>query len=312
MAKISVVGSINIDLVIRTEKKPEIGETVLGNSFRMYPGGKGANQAITIARLGGAVQMFGCVGDDPNAEPMKDNLQTNGVIIDNIKKISGVSTGTAVITLVDGDNFIIVDKGANQFVDRTYIDTVLPNLLSSEYVLMQNEIPIDTVEYVAKLCSNNSIPVVINPAPYVKMKQRIFEYVNYFTPNEQEAFLMFGPYDNLEDLLFDYPGKVIVTLGERGVAYSNGKKIVSVPVVDKVKVVDTTGAGDVFSGALVKFLCDGFHLKDAVEMAQRASSFSVEKYGAQEGMLTLEEFQRRISVKQSRTKNLYNNEDLHS
>jgi ribokinase len=294
MNRISVIGSINVDLVVEAQKRPIKGETIFGDGFSIVPGGKGANQAVAIARLGGEVNMFGCVGDDVYADAMIKNLNDKGVDISYVKKIDNVSTGVAVITVAENDNSIIVVKGANDCVDIEYIESIKDELLKSDYVLMQYEIPLDTVEYIVNLCHENDIKIIINPAPIAEISWETIEKADYITPNEHEAVLMFEGMKDIEEILRKYPEKIIVTLGEKGASYFNGKEVVNVPIIDDVKVIDTTGAGDTFSGALVKFLADGMDMEKAMKFSQCASGISVEKFGAQGGMPTMEEVEDRM------------------
>lgn len=294
MNRISVIGSINVDIVVEAQKRPIKGETIFGDAFSIVPGGKGANQAVSIARLGGNVRMFGCVGDDVYADAMIHNLRDNGVDVTNVKKMDNVSTGVAVITVAENDNSIIVVKGANDCVDLEYVKSLKDEILKSDFVLMQYEIPLKTVEYIIDLCHENGIRVIINPAPIADIGAEYIEKADYITPNEHEAVLMFEGMENIEEILKKYPEKIIVTLGEKGASYFNGKEVVNVPIIDGVKVVDTTGAGDTFSGALVKFLADGMDIEKAMEFAQCASGMSVERFGAQGGMPTLEEVEARM------------------
>lgn len=293
---ISVVGSINADFVINAQRRPSIGETVFGEDFHIYPGGKGANQAVAIAKLGGNVQFFGCVGDDVYAKLMIDNLKKHGINTDYVQSVKSVSTGVAVITLADGDNSIIVVKGANEHVDIEYIDRIKPKLIESEYVLLQNEIPFQTVEYVVELCYKEGIHVILNPAPACELKDGLIEKIKYITPNEHEALMLLRGYSSLDALLQEYPEKIIVTLGARGAAYYDGQNMMSVPAMPHVRVVDTTGAGDTFSGAFIKAISDGTDIKAAIEFAQCASGMSIEKRGAQEGMPTLLEVRKRCQI----------------
>lgn len=294
MRRISVIGSINVDMVIKASKRPLKGETILGDEFSIHPGGKGTNQAVAIARLGGNVKMFGCVGDDVYADEMIRNLETNGVDTRHIKKCKGISTGVASITVAENDNSIIVVKGANDLVDIDYINSIKDEILKSDYVLLQYEIPISTVEYVVDLCSKKNIKIIINPAPIADVSKETLEKADYITPNEHEAALMFKNVRSIDQILKNYPKKIIVTLGKQGASYFDGNTIVNIPVFNKgVKVVDTTGAGDTFSGAFVRSLAEDMDIKEAVEFAQYASGISIEKFGAQEGMPKLEEVIKR-------------------
>jgi len=294
MSKISVVGSINVDLVVKTKKRPLKGETVFGDKFSVKPGGKGANQAVAIARLGGKVKMFGCIGDDIYSNIMIENLKKNNVNTENIKSIKNTSTGVASITVSENDNSIIVVKGANEYVDLNYIKSVEDEILKSDLVLMQYEIPIETVEYIVELCYKNNIITVVNPAPIKKIDVKVFGMVNYMTPNEHEALKMFQEIEDIEELLKKYPEKIIVTLGEKGVIYHDGASIKKIEANKNLNIVDTTGAGDTFSGAFVKAISEKMNIEEAVKFAQFASGMSIEKFGAQEGMPTLKELTERM------------------
>jgi ribokinase len=293
MSLISVVGSINMDLVVTSNKRPGKGETIIGNEFRVIPGGKGANQAVAISRLGGKVQMFGCVGDDNYGKIAIQNLKDNGVFVDFLKPVSEVTTGVAVITVSENDNSIVIVTGANAYSNKDYIDSIKDKLLSSDLVLLQNEIPFDTVDYVIRLCHSNGIPVILNPAPAVPVQQELIDMVQYIVPNEHEVATTFQTDMDMNDILFRYPNKLIVTLGKNGVAYSDGKSIVNVPAI-KAERVDTTGAGDTFLGAFAKSISDSTDIHEAITFAQYASGISIEKFGAQGGMPFLQEVNERI------------------
>ena len=190
--KISVVGSINMDQTVTAERIPLKGETLQGDTLSYIPGGKGANQAVAMARLGADIEMFGCVGDDSNGQALIDNLAKNGVKTGNIKKLAGVPTGLAIITVGENDNTIIVVAGANSKVDCEYIDSIKGELLKSDYVVMQHEIPAETVEYVVNICYENGIKVVLNPAPAREVKKEVLDKITWLTPNEHEAKILFG------------------------------------------------------------------------------------------------------------------------
>jgi len=297
MSRISVVGSINVDLVVKTKKRPMKGETVFGEKFTLKPGGKGANQAVAISRLEGKVKMFGCVGDDIYSNMMLENLKTNNVNTKNIKKIKNISTGIASITVSENDNSIIVVKGANDYVDIEYIKSVEDEILKSDYILMQNEIPIDTIKYVVSLCLKNNIISIVNPAPAEKMDFKTLEMIDYLTPNEHEALKIIEGINEVDEILKKYPKKIIVTLGEKGVKYYDGKYIKNVPANRNINIVDTTGAGDTFSGAFVKAISEKMNIEESVKFAQVASGMAIEKFGAQEGMPTLKELESRMKIK---------------
>lgn len=289
MKKLAVVGSINIDQTVTAERIPLKGETLPGGDLRYIPGGKGANQAVAMAKLGAQVEMFGCVGDDENGRKMVANLSANGVETSHIKVAAGVPTGIAIITVGENDNTIIVVEGANGLVDRAYIDSVKDVLLSYDMVALQHEIPLDTVHYVVDLCAEHGIPVLLNPAPAAGVPMDVIEKVTYLTPNEHEAVLIFGKERSTEELLKAYPEKLIITQGSRGVSVGlAGGQVLNVPA-RKAEVVDTTGAGDTLNGAFCVKVVQGCGIVEALEYANAASSLSIGKFGAQSGMPTAEE-----------------------
>ena len=184
-----------------------------------------------MARLGADVAMFGCVGDDDNGRKMVENLIANGVKADQVRTVKGVPTGIAIITIGDNDNTIIVVAGANSKVDRAYVDSVKEDLLGYDMVVLQHEIPLDTVHYIVDLCSEHNIPVVLNPAPAAAVPAEIIEKVTWLTPNEHEAVLIFGEDKTAEELLRMYPGKLLITQGSRGVSVGlSSEEILTVPV----------------------------------------------------------------------------------
>lgn len=287
--KIAVVGSINTDQTVVADRIPLKGETLFGSSINYIPGGKGANQAVAMAKLGADVTMFGCVGDDDNGQKMIANLKNNNINTNYINIVKGVPTGIAIITLGDNDNTIVVLKGANGCVDIKYVDSIKDELLKQDMVVLQHEIPLETVHYVIELCSKNNIKTVLNPAPAANVPMEIIDKVTYLTPNEHEVGLIFGKDKTLEELLKKYPKKLIVTLGSDGVITAlNDHEILKVPV-RKTTVVDTTGAGDTLNGAFSVRICMGDEIGDALKYANVAASLSIEKLGAQSGMPTNEE-----------------------
>jgi len=291
--KLGVVGSINIDMRLCAERIPSRGETVKGDSIHYAPGGKGANQAVAMARLGGEVIMLGMVGNDAYGADMLQNMKNQGVNTDCVQTAEGVPTGLAVITVDSGDNTIVVIGGANECVDRAYIDSVADSLKECEYVLLQHEIPQDTVEYVIDFCFENGIRTILNPAPVRAVKPEYIDKVTYITPNEHEAQILFGNGD-ISDMLKKYPEKLIVTQGSRGVSFADmSGRVINVAPVD-ARVVDTTGAGDTLNGAFAVALSMGRSVNDALEFANIAAGISIEKEGAQGGMPTLDEVLKRL------------------
>lgn len=292
--KLAVVGSINMDMTVTAERIPLKGETLMGDSISYIPGGKGANQAVAMAKLGAEVEMFGCVGDDNNGQKMLDNLKQVGVKTDHIKVLENVPTGIAMITVGENDNTIIVVPGANDKVDKAYLDSIKEVLETYDMVVLQHEIPLETVHYIVEFCSEKKIPVVLNPAPAAAVPMEIIEKVTYVTPNEHEAVLIFGRELSTDELLKKYPEKLVITQGSRGVStcLANGE-LLTVPA-RPAKVADTTGAGDTLNGAFSVQIANGVDMKSALTYANTAASMSTEKFGAQSGMPTSEEVEKEL------------------
>lgn len=287
--KVAVIGSSSMDFVVTTSIRPDKGETVLGESFKVVPGGKGANQAVAAARLGANVSMISCVGDDYYGQVILDNFKQNGVLIDNVEPITGGQSGTAHIQIADGDNSIIVVKGANNAVTPAYVEQALETIKTSDIVITQHEIPMETVDYVSQVCEQYGVPLLLNPAPAAPLTAEILERVTYLTPNEHEAIELFEG-KNLSEVLRRYPNKLFITEGEKGVRYFNGNEEVLVPTYT-VQAVDTTGAGDTFNAAFAVALAEGKEIIQALKFANRAASLSVTKFGAQGGMPTRQQLE---------------------
>ena len=289
MGKIGVVGSINMDMTVKAERIPLKGETVKGWELKYIPGGKGANQAVAMAKLGAKVEMFGCVGDDTAGASLIKNLQETGVETKCIKTVAGIPTGLAMITVGNNDNTIVVVAGTNDCVDIDYVDGVKDSLLECEIVLLQHEIPQETVGYVTRLCTKNGVKVILNPGPARPVKQEILEKVTYLTPNEHEAVILFGENVSFEDMMKKYPEKLVITQGSRGVStcLKNGE-VVLIPARES-NVVDTTGAGDTLNGAFTVAITEGMDIKKALAFANTAAGLSTEKFGAQGGMPSRDE-----------------------
>lgn len=292
MGKIGVVGSINMDMTVKTERIPLKGETLKGEDLKYIPGGKGANQAVAAARLGADVEMFGCVGDDSAGESLVKNLQEQGVKTEHIRTVPGIPTGLAMITVGDRDNTVIVVAGTNNCVDINYINEVRDAILECEIVLLQHEIPQETIEYVIDLCADNGVKVVLNPGPARPARKEILEKVTYLTPNEHETVILFGKEKSFEELMKAYPEKLVITQGSRGVStcLKSGETVL-IPA-RKVNVVDTTGAGDTLNGAFTVAVTEGKSITDALVFANAAAGLSTEKFGAQGGMPTYEEVKK--------------------
>lgn len=293
MRNICVIGSCSMDLVVTSDKRPTAGETVLGTSFQTVPGGKGANQAVAAARLGANVFMVGKVGDDHYGTAILDNLKANGVRTDYMEPVTHKESGTAHIVLAEGDNSIVVVKGANDDIIPSYAIDALEQIEKIDMVLIQQEIPEETVDEVCRYCHSHDIPIMLNPAPARPLKQETIDHATYLTPNEHEASILF-PELTVSEALALYPAKLFITEGKQGVRYSAGSKERLIPSFP-VEPVDTTGAGDTFNAAFAVALAEGKDIEAALGFANRAASLSVCSFGAQGGMPTRKEVEELLS-----------------
>ncbi|MDQ0169523.1 ribokinase [Paenibacillus tundrae] len=292
MAKICVIGSSSMDLVVTSSRRPGAGETVLGESFKTVPGGKGANQAVAAARLGAEVYMIGRVGEDTFGTDILNNFEANGVNTQNVKPVTHLESGTAHIILAEGDNSIVVVEAANREVTPAYVDEAVDVIRNADIVLIQQEIPEETVVHVSALCAKFGTPLLLNPAPARMISQEVIDNASYITPNEHEAEILFQGVSPAESLR-QYPNKLFITEGSKGVRYFDGEQEVLVPTY-QVKAVDTTGAGDTFNAAFAVALAEGKPLQDSIRFANRAASLSVTKFGAQGGMPTRAEVEESL------------------
>jgi len=283
---ITVIGSINMDLVTIASRFPSQGETILGEAFHLVPGGKGANQAVAAARLGAEVHIIGAVGTDAFGTELLRSLEREGVHIDNVKQVTHKGTGIASITISEQDNRIIVVPGANHALCPDDVEQCEKIIASSNVCVLQLEIPLSVVERAVFLAKKHGVRVILNPAPAHPLPQKLIEQVDFLTPNEHEREILFQQVDANA-----FADKVIVTEGARGVTIWKGGKQMLIPSF-RVPVVDTTGAGDTFNGALAVALSKGMSLEDACRFANAAAALSVTKLGAQGGMPTEGEVER--------------------
>lgn len=277
---ITVVGSINMDLVVRANRFPKQGETALGDLYTTIPGGKGANQAVAAARLGEAVQMIGAVGTDAFGDELLKGLASENIDIGMVKRVDGTS-GIANILLSEGDNRIIVVPGANHAIEAHELEALESKLSASDIVILQLELPIPVVQKTLEICHKHNVPTILNPAPADAYTKELLPYATYLTPNETEAEEIFGA--GWEQSIEQYPNRLIVTLGKKGARYFDGRKHVLVEGFE-TQAIDTTGAGDTFNGAFAVALVENMPFEEAVRYANAAASLSVEKFGAQGGM----------------------------
>ena len=279
MKKITVIGSINMDLVTQTNSVPKMGETVMGQSFFTIPGGKGANQAVAAAKLGADVTMIGLVGDDAFGREYIDYLITQRVDVNHVQPVAHEKTGIASILLSGGDNSIIVVPGANHRLTAELVEKHEDVIANSDLLLLQLEIPMESVEKAAELAKKHGVKVVLNPAPFQRLSKTLLENVDYITPNEHEADLLMKEAEEPNLFL----NKLVVTRGSQGVSYIENNQDVYVDSY-KVDVVDSTGAGDTFNGAFAVALLEGKQMNDACKFACASAALSVTKLGAQVGM----------------------------
>ena len=286
---ILVIGSSNTDMVIKTHHFPAPGETILGGTFLMNPGGKGANQAVAAVRLGGIVTFVGKIGDDIFGKQALKHLKDEGINVDFVAVDPENPSGVALIT-VDrkGENSIVVASGSNGTLSPADFDKAMAELNESEFVLMQLEIPIPTVEYIAQKAARLGKKVVLNPAPAAELSDELLRNLYLVTPNETEAELLTGIKVTDEQsalkaatILHEKGVEiVIITMGAAGAfLLADGKsELIKAPKVD---AVDTTAAGDTFNGSLLVALSEGKTIQDSIAFANKAASISVTRIGAQ-------------------------------
>jgi len=287
--RIAVIGSSNTDMVIKTSKLPIPGETILGGKFFMNPGGKGANQAVAAARLGAKVSFIAKTGDDVFGKQARQIFENENINTDYLVTDPGHPSGVALITVdAKGENCIVVAPGSNGYLSQGDIDLAREEILRSDIVLMQLEIPLETVVYAANLAFDAGKKVILNPAPAAQITDELLSKLYLITPNETEAELISGvPVKDIESAtlaarnLFGRGVKVvIITLGSKGALLYTGDEAKLIPS-PKVEAIDTTAAGDVFNGAIAVAISEGLELEKAVEFACKAAAISVTRMGAQ-------------------------------
>jgi ribokinase len=292
---IVVVGSINMDLVAKAERIPVSGETVLGTEFKTHPGGKGANQAVAIARLGYPVKMIGKVGSDAFGNQLRSGLEQAGVDVSAIAIVEDSSGIAVIVVSPEGDNAIVVTPGANAALRPADLDANIEMIRNAKLVLTQLETPMETVEYLAQLCEREGVPLMLDPAPAQALSRIVMRRVSWFTPNETEAmFYAAGnkketPEKIASQLMDQRLRSVVLKLGASGV-YLQSKDGLKMHVpAFPVRAVDTTAAGDAFNGAFAVGLADGRSPEESARFAAAAAAVSVTRVGAQPSMPTFDE-----------------------
>ena len=298
MKKIAVVGSLNMDIVIETPHMPKGGETISGRNVTLIPGGKGANQAYAVGKLGGDITMIGAVGRDSSGDALLENLKSVNVNVSGIRRMEEGVTGQAYITVDDhGENSIILIAGTNGLVTKELIDDHMDVLRECDIVIMQLEIPLDVVEYVKEFAVEEGKTVIVDPAPAISnIPDHFWKGIDYIKPNETELAILTGlKMETREELVQGTRmmiGKgvknVIVTLGGDGCLFVTNETEEFFPA-HKVKAVDTTAAGDSFTAAFALALSQGKEYKEAIELGQKVSSIVVTRKGAQTSIPTMGE-----------------------
>ncbi|WP_048602065.1 ribokinase [Rubeoparvulum massiliense] len=300
--QVLVIGSLNMDLVTETERAPQVGETIMGSDFRQLPGGKGANQAVAAARLGAEVIMIGAVGNDDLGDHLIRTMAQEGIKTNAIRKVADRPSGIAQITLAQGDNRIIVVPGANLACTPEWVDQHQSLFQQADIVVLQLEVPLNTVIRAVELANQYDVPVVLNPAPAQALPAELYHQIAYLTPNETElAYLIrsLRVQDGLDQdvviqekegfalLLEQKVPHLLMTVGAEGVFYASqaNPQLQHHPAFP-VAVVDTTGAGDAFNGAFAVAIAEGMSMEKSIRFASAAAALKVQKFGAQAGMPT--------------------------
>ena len=301
--KVTVVGSANVDLVIRAERMPNSGETLIGDAFDIFTGGKGFNQATAAARLGAEVTLIGRIGDDPFAEILQSAIESEH--IDNRFVTTDAESGTGIATIVvepDGDNSIIVVPRANMRLTSEDIADAADSIAEADVLLLQLETPIEASQTAINIAKANDTIVILDPAPARPLPPSLLAEVDILTPNATEAALLSGHTVNTSEDAFvtaetlqtqiatDSHAAVVLTLGEQGVLLCTATQSTHIPAIS-VDAVDTTGAGDAFSGALSTALANGDELSEAVKFAVAAGAAAATVLGATPSMPTREKIE---------------------
>lgn len=291
MKKVLVLGSLNMDLVTRVKATPQVGETILGNGFDQVPGGKGANQAVAIGKLGGAVAMLGRVGDDDFGAALTANLKNCGVASSAVQVAEGVPTGLAIILVNEsGDNSIVVVPGANFSLQAEDLD--IDSFRGFDYCIAQLETPIETVNRAFELAKEAGVTTILNPAPAQELPGSLIAHTDLLIPNETEFFSLTGYYTECRDSILQGAGvlyeqgvqSLLITLGAKGALYLDQNGVEIEKTGHRVNAVDTTAAGDSFIGGFVTALAEGREVEEAMEFAMKVAAITVTRHGAQSAL----------------------------
>ena len=292
MKEILVVGSSNTDMVLRLKEIPQPGQTVMGGDFKVLAGGKGANQAVAARRAGGEVRFITAVGNDDFGNAAIKNLDSEGIKTGHIQFVDGVPSGVAMIFVSEeGENCIGVAPGANRELASGFLEDNSQVFTQCSHLLVQLEIPMETVEAVVRLAAQNGVQTILNPAPAARLSSQILQDLYCITPNEHEAEELTGiTVMDLESaqraanaLLQRGVQNVIITLGSDGALLVNSQGVHHQDA-DKVDVVDTTAAGDTFNGVLAALLAEGRPLKESIRLAVKGATLAVQQHGASDSV----------------------------
>lgn len=301
---IAVVGSSNMDVVLTVERFTLPGETQKATKLEFFPGGKGSNQTMTVAKLSNIdseIYFLTCIGNDSYGKILKEQYDNSNI---NGYKIVNDSNGLAFIEVTEkGENRIIIYSGANNYLTENLVKEHAGKLLKADYLLLQNEIPFESTLYSAKLFFEHGKTVIFDPAPVKGIKKEIFQFIDFLTPNEEEIKLLtekfFGNFVSYEDSYNKFKKlglkKLIVKLGEKGVLYFDENTTIEIPAF-RVQAIDTTAAGDVFNGAFSVALHENFDIEFSLNFASAAAALSVTKKGAQSSIPSRSDVEKFLNI----------------
>ena len=308
---IVVVGSINTDLVAIAKRIPAIGETVIGTDFQIHPGGKGANQAVAVARLGYPVRLIGRLGNDSFGAHLRTHLANSGVDLNGVATSDGTSGVAVIVVSHQGENSIVVTPGANAQVTPQDLEANLEIIRSAGVVLAQLEIPIETVEYLSLICAREGVPLILDPAPATALPPEIFKSVAWFTPNQTEAVFFAGNHANGASkmppaemaalILSKGSGGVVLKMCAEGVYLTSSSAEGEFVPAFAVNAIDTTAAGDAFNGAFATGLMLGKSGLQSAQFATAVAGISVTRAGAQPSMPSMAEVQQFLEDESERS-----------
>lgn len=306
MNTVSVVGSLNVDNVIRLKKLPKPGQTLHGLSYGKFAGGKGLNQAVALTKLGTKVILFGKVGLDTDGKFLRKELVRENIVDNYIGECKDIPTGKAFILLdEEGNNEIVVIHGANNEIDREYIEQNKKEIFKANLIVLQFEIPVSTVLFIIDLANKNNVPLVVNPSPYYPLNDQHLYKINYLVLNEVEAGLFLNrtiktkkqATSALQMLKNKGVKNVIITLGKNGAAFVDENNRWGYQPAFQISAVDTTASGDAFLGGLINGLLDNRSLNDSVVFGNAAGALAASKMGALPSLPNIEELMNFLEAK---------------